>query len=248
MRYLALACDYDGTLATRGRLTDATIAALERCRASGRRILLVTGREMEPLREVCPRLDLFDLIVAENGGLIAEPATGRERPLAGPPTEALVQALRDRGVTPLSVGRVVVASRDPYGPVILEAIRDCGLEWQVIFNKGSLMVLPPGVNKATGLAAALAELGISAHAVVGVGDAENDHAFLAACECAVAVANALPSLKAEADLVTVGDHGAGVEELIDLLLTNDLASVVAPGPLRPRVVGGACAPPTAIGG
>jgi hydroxymethylpyrimidine pyrophosphatase-like HAD family hydrolase len=249
VRYLALACDYDGTVATRGRLTDSTIAALERCRASGRRVLLVTGREMEPLREVCARLDLFDLIVAENGGLLYEPRTGRGRPLAVSPPPDFVAALRDRGVVPLSVGRVVVATRDPYGPVVLDAIRECGLEWQVTFNKGAVMVLPTGVNKASGLAAALAELGISARAVVGVGDAENDHAFLAACECAVAVANALPSLKAEADLVTVGDHGAGVEELIARLLADDLDSVVAPGPRRPRVVDPSAAPPpTAIGG
>lgn len=248
MRYLALACDYDGTLATRGRVTDSTYAALERCRASGRRLLMVTGREMGPLREVCPRLDLFDLIVAENGALLAEPSTGRERPLAVPPPAKFVKMLRDLGVAPLSVGRVVVATKDPYGPVVLEAIRRCGLEWHVIFNKGSLMVLPSGVNKATGLAEGLAELGMPARAVVGVGDAENDHAFLAACGCAVAVANALPSLKAEADLVTVGGHGAGVEEVIAHLLANDLDGVVAPGPRRPRVASGAGPPPTAIGG
>ena len=48
----------------------------------------------------------------------------------------------------------------------------------MIFNKGAVMILPSGVNKATGLAAALEELGLSPHNVVGVGDAENDHAFL----------------------------------------------------------------------
>ena len=73
-----------------------------------------------------------------------------------------------------------------------ETIRELGLELQVIFNKGAVMVLPAGVNKATGLAAALESLGLSPHNAVGVGDAENDHAFLALCECAVAVANALP--------------------------------------------------------
>jgi haloacid dehalogenase-like hydrolase len=51
------------------------------------------------------------------------------------------------------------------------------------------MVLPAGVTKATGLAAALHTLGRSPHNLVGVGDAENDHAFLRLCECAVAVAN-----------------------------------------------------------
>ena len=50
-----------------------------------------------------------------------------------------------------------------------------------------VMVLPPGVNKASGLKAALADLGIVSHKVVGVGDAENDHAFLRLCGCAAAV-------------------------------------------------------------
>ncbi len=248
MRYLALACDYDGTLANRGRLAGTTAAALERCRASGRRVLLVTGREMGQLREVCPRLDLFDLIVAENGALLVDPASGRERPLAVGPPERFVQALRRQQVVPLSVGKVIVATKEVNAPVVLDAIRKSRLEWHLIFNKGSVMALPSGVNKASGLLAAIAEFGIPARAVVGVGDAENDHAFLAACGCAVAVANALPSLKREADLVTVGDHGAGVEELVGRLLADDLASVMAPGPRHLRVPGDGSAPPTAAGG
>ena len=248
MRYLALACDYDGTLATRGRLAASTAAALERCRASGRRVLLVTGREMGELRQVCPRLDLFDLIVAENGALLVEPSSGRERPLAVGPPERFLQMLRRQQVVPLSVGRVIVAARDNHAPVILDAIRRSRLEWHLIFNKGSVMALPSGVNKASGLQAAVAELGIPAQSVVGVGDAENDHAFLAACGCAVAVSNALPSLKAEADLVTVADHGAGVEEVVARLLADDLASVVAPGPRHLRLAGDVGAPPTAAGG
>jgi energy-coupling factor transporter ATP-binding protein EcfA2 len=95
---------------------------------------------------------------------------------------------------------------------------------QVIFNKGAVMVLPAGVNKATGLACALERLGLSAHNAVGIGDAENDHALLRSCECSAAVANALPTLKDTADIVTNGDHGAGVTELIDALLKDDLSS------------------------
>ena len=93
-------------------------------------------------------------------------------------------------------------------------IRELGLELQVIFNKGAVMVLPAGVNKASGLAAvALEELGLSAHNAVAIGDAENDHALLEMVECSAAVANAVPKLKAKADIVTRGERGAGVEEL-----------------------------------
>jgi len=225
MRFHALASDYDGTLAAHGELSPETIVSLERLRASGRKLLLVTGRELEELQSVCDRLDLFDRVVAENGALLYSPATRESRPLGPPPSAAFLDLLRRRGVTPLSAGRVLVATVAPHETTAVEAIRELGLELQIIFNKGSVMVLPAGVNKRTGLTAALGELGLSPHNAVGIGDAENDHAFLEACECAVAVADALPALREKADLVTSGGAGAGVRELIDQLLADDLASL-----------------------
>jgi HAD superfamily hydrolase (TIGR01484 family) len=222
MRYLALACDYDGTLATDGRVGDETVAALERLRVSGRRLILVTGRELDDLLSVFSHTHLFDWVVAENGALLYQPSGRLEKVLGGRPPEHFIQALRDRGVQPLSTGRVIVATWRPHETTVLEVIAELGLGLQVIFNKGAVMVLPSGINKATGLAAALRELGLSPRNVVGIGDAENDHAFLSLCERAVAVANALPALKERADFVTRADHGAGVAELIDELIANDL--------------------------
>ena len=226
MRYLALATDYDGTLAEQGRVRPATEVALERLRKSGRRLVLVTGRELGDLRSVFDGLSLFDLVVAENGALLHDPRTGEEVVLAESPPPELADRLRSAGATPLGVGRVIVATREPWQVAALEAVRALGLEWQVIFNKGAVMLLPSGVNKQTGLAAALERLGLSLRNTVAVGDAENDHAMLAASECGVAVANALEALKDRADLVTRGARGSGVEELIERLLEDDLRSVV----------------------
>ncbi len=223
MRYFALATDYDGTLAHDGRVDDDTLAGLKRLRASGRQLVLVSGRELEDLRSVFDHLDLFDWAVLENGALLYRPATKEEKLLAARPSECFLQALRKRGVGPFSVGRVIVATWRPQENKVLQAIHDCGLELQIIFNKDAVMVLPTGITKATGLAAALAEMGLSPHNVVGVGDAENDHAFLGLCECAVAVANALPAVKGTADFTTPGDHGRGVVQLIDELVKDDLA-------------------------
>ncbi len=224
MRFSALATDYDGTLAHDGVVTASTIEALERFRQSGRKLIMVTGRELEELIDIFPRLDLFEQVVVENGAVLYRPADRSERTLGESPSERFLSSLRRRTVRPLRVGRVIVATWESEKAKVLEAIQENGLELQVIFNKGSLMVLPPGLNKATGLRAALLELRLSAHNTVGVGDAENDHAFLSCCECAVAVANALPALKERADLVTVRDHGAGVEELIGHILNDDLAA------------------------
>lgn len=223
MRYLALACDYDGTLAKRGHVSEETVAGLEHFLASGRKLIMVTGRELDELLAIFPQVNLFERIVAENGALLYRPGTREEKLLGKPPPREFIQALQRRGVQPLSIGRVIVATWHPHETAVLEAIRELGLELQVIFNKDAVMVLPAGVNKATGLAAALGELALSAHHVVGVGDAENDHAFLSFCGCSAAVANALPTVKEMADLVTRGDHGQGVTELIDQIVTHDLA-------------------------
>lgn len=225
MRYLALACDYDGTLAFQGRVADETIYALERLVASGRKLILVSGRELDDLLSVFPRVDLFEQVVAENGALLYSPAKKVEKVLASRPTDAFVDALRWRNVSPLSVGRVIVSTWHPNELAVLEVIRDLGLELQVVFNKGAVMIQPSGINKATGLVAALNELKLSPHNVVGIGDAENDHAFLTVCEAAVAVANALPMVQELADMVTQGDHGEGVKELIGQLLTDDLRGI-----------------------
>ena len=206
-------------------MDDATLAALVRLRASRRKLVLVTGRRLPDLIAVFPRLDLFDRVVAENGAVLYRPVDRSERILGEPPPEAFVAALRRRDVAPLGVGRVIVATWEPQEAAVLDTIRELGLELQVIFNKGAVMVLPSGVNKATGMDAALGELGLSRHNAVGVGDAENDHAFLARCECSVAVANALPALKQRADFVTRAERGAGVSELIERLLDCDLAEL-----------------------
>ena len=231
MYFLALATDYDGTLAADGAVSAEALAALQRFKASGRRVILVTGREIPDLRQVMPDLSVFDRIVAENGALLYDPATGVERLLAQPAPARFADRLRALNVTPLSVGRVVVATWEPHEATVLAVIRELGLELQIIFNKGAVMVLPPGVSKASGLREALADLGLSAHNVVGVGDAENDHSFLSCCGCSAAVANALPTLSTEVDIVLKGDRGAGVIELVDRVIAEDarLAPIVKHG-------------------
>jgi hydroxymethylpyrimidine pyrophosphatase-like HAD family hydrolase len=224
VRFRVLAVDYDGTLAIHGEVSDATVAALERVRESGRKLVLVTGRVLDDLRTRFPHLDVFDRIVAENGATLFDPTSGDERVFADPPADQFLETLRQRGV-PVGTGRVVVASNEPHETTILEVIRDLGLELQVIFNKGAVMVLPVSVNKASGLRAALDALGLSSHNAIGIGDAENDHAFLDLCECAVAVSNALRSVKRQADIVTKAAHGDGVVEVIEQLLADDLASL-----------------------
>ena len=223
MRYHVLATDYDGTIATDGVLDAPTIDALRKLLGTGRKLVLVTGRELTDLRRACPHLELFEIVVAENGALLYRPSNKAQTALADAPPPGFVAELERRGVAPLSTGASIVATWEPHSQTVLDTIRDLGLELQVIFNKGAVMVLPAGFNNATGLAAALGELRLSPRNVVGVGDAENDHSFLKLCELSAAVANALPAVKDAVDIVTKADHGAGVAELAAALVENDLA-------------------------
>ena len=223
MRFKAIATDYDGTLAEDGKVRPDVVKALERAKKSGRKLVLVTGRELEDLMRTFPAIDVFDQVVAENGALLYTPSPPRETPLAKPPPPLFARTLATRGVSPISCGRIIVATWQPHEATVLSLIREQGLELEVIFNKGAVMVLPSGVNKATGLARALAELSIEADATIGVGDAENDHSLLAACGLGAAVANAVPALKDRADLVLLKPRGDGVVELIEQLLKTDFA-------------------------
>jgi hypothetical protein len=222
MRYLVLVTDYDGTIATDGQADTAALQAIERLRMSGRRVILLTGRRIDDLLAACPSLRLFDYVVAENGAVIYEPRTREQRLLGRPPPARFVKRLRELTENSLEVGKVILSTSLPHRAAVLETIRQMGLEFQLIFNRGAVMVLPAGVNKASGMQYALRKLGFSVHEAVGIGDAENDHSFLERCECAVAVANAVPSIRELAAFTTKSEAGEGVAELIEELIANDL--------------------------
>lgn len=219
MPYVALASDYDGTLATNGCVSVETVAALQRWKAAGRFLIMVTGRELKELKAIFPELVLFDQVVVENGPVIYEPATGQMQCIASPPPSVFLEQLEAMGVTPVVAGQVIVATWEPHDQAVREVIATLGMDWQVIRNKRAVMALPNGINKATGLRHLLAQMRLSPDQVVGVGDAENDLDLLQLCGYGVAVANALPVLKNKADFVTQGERGAGVTEMIDRLLT-----------------------------
>jgi hydroxymethylpyrimidine pyrophosphatase-like HAD family hydrolase len=221
MRYRSLACDYDGTLASNGAVSASTVAALERLRRTDVSLLLVTGRELDDLGRAFPHLELFSLVVAENGALLFDPDERRVEPLGASPDERLVAELERRGV-PFTTGRCIVATKKLYDASVLEAVRDLGLDLRVILNKDDVMVLPSGLDKQSGLLRALERLDLLAGECVGVGDAENDLVFLQACGYAVAVENALPAVQRAADWVTPSPRGAGVEELVQCFLSGDM--------------------------
>lgn len=224
MRYHIFITDFDGTLANHGVVSASTLEKLQALKKTGRRLVLITGRILKDLFDTFPGYAVFDDIVAENGAVWYDVLHGVEKLLGPPADPAFVQLLQENGVEPLAVGKVIFATWEPHELAVLKAIKSSGSERQLIFNKGAVMILPPGINKASGMKVLLKSRSLSLHNTVAVGDAENDSAMLQVAECSVAVQNALDSIKALSDFTTVADHGKGVEEVMDELISTDLTN------------------------
>jgi len=226
MRFRALACDYDGTLATRGVVASQTLEALRAVADSGRHLVLVTGRTREELLDVFSELELFDAIVIENGAVLLDPVTGNMQPLAHAVSHELVALLHRKGIERVVSGRVICAVWSEHADTVRDAIRELGLDVTAELNRDSVMVLPRGVSKATGLASALRELGEPFSTTVAVGDGENDLSMIETAEIGVAVNDAVPPLRLRADVVLEAANGAGIPTLCAALIGDDLAELL----------------------
>jgi hydroxymethylpyrimidine pyrophosphatase-like HAD family hydrolase len=224
VQYEALACDYDGTIASDGTVAQPTVEALRRLRGSAKKLVLVTGRRLEDLLRVFAHTELFERIVAENGGLLYRPATGEYVPLADPPPEKFIGLLRQRGVQPLDLGRVIVATHEPQESVVLQVIRELGLETAAHIQQGRGNDSPAGHQQSQRTEGGVK--GTEAPAREGRGGrrrrkrscaARSLRFFGCGCQC-------LAALQEHADLVTASANGAGVVELINEMLEGSLST------------------------
>ncbi|MEM7434245.1 MAG: HAD-IIB family hydrolase [Myxococcota bacterium] len=214
--FRGVAVDFDGTLTEAGRPSSNVLEALGEARSAGLSLVLVTGRVASDLLHVFPDVEAhFDAIVAENGAVVRR--SGVSRALTAPVPFDLDAPLVAHGVH-FDRGQVLLGCHSDSEELVFHELRRLELDCQLVRNRDALMVLPASVSKASGLSAALNELGLSRHSVVAVGDAENDLALLRACEVGVAVENAVSSLKREADVVLSIRDGEGVA----LFLRDDL--------------------------
>jgi hydroxymethylpyrimidine pyrophosphatase-like HAD family hydrolase len=212
--FRALACDYDGTLATHDRIAPATLEALRRARAAGVRLVLVTGRTLFELTRVCEPLDVFDAVVAENGAVLYFPADSAVRDEGPPPSLRLLAAL-DRRCVPFQVGRVIVATTHDHRDAVRAALAEAETPLALVANRAALMLLPAGISKGTGLVSALFALGVPADDVLAIGDAENDLALFDACGWSACPEDALPEVKRRVDWILPAGDGEGVRRAID---------------------------------
>jgi hypothetical protein len=213
MRFSVLVLDYDGTIARNGVLDAQVRTAIGEARGRGIVVVLATGRILAELRRVAGDLRFVDAVVAENGAVAAFPESGHSMRLAGPAPPELAAKILAMGI-PAEIGESVIEAGAEHAQEILTLIQELELPQVIVFNRGRLMVLPSGVNKATGLREALRALRLSPHNAIAIGDAENDHDLLEVCELGVAVAWGSPALKDRADMVLAGEGPPAVAKYI----------------------------------
>lgn len=210
--FQAVALDLDGTLTSRGELSAQALDALDQVRRNGLVVILVTGRIGAELEAEFPQIaEHVDALLLENGAVAV--VGGTTRALSTPVDDALDKALANRGI-PHRRGQALVAVDGEHAATVLEMIGELGLDCQIVRNRASLMVLPAGVTKGTGLRAVLQELNLSGHNTIAVGDAENDLSLFGVAEIGAAVANAVPSVREHADLVLDTENGAAIASLL----------------------------------
>jgi len=231
VKFSALALDYDGTIATDAGFDPSVRAAIGDLRRAGITVILVTGRRLDDLRRAAGDLTCFDAVVGENGAVLEFPMRGRHVTLAHPPAPAFVDDLRRRGVH-LQVGEAIVECDAAAAPSVLAAVRALEQPLVLAFNRGRLMILPQAVAKSTGLRQALFAMRMSIHNTVGIGDAENDHDLLDACEVGVAVGWGSAALRAVADEVVEGTGPPAVAEYIRRLASQPRLSATQMGRRR----------------
>ena len=212
---MLIALDVDGTLFDGTGVAVDAVEALRDARAAGHTVLIATGRRADSLIDVVADvLPLCHLLVAEDGGVLVDCATGAVELLASAIEPALVRALLDAGVTDLDVGTVAVGAPRRFEQEVRDVNERMGTTRTVLINKGSVTLVPHGCDKGTGIRAAAARLGDPHAAILAIGDASNDLPMFAVATVPVAVANADDDVRASGIHLTRASYGAGVAEAL----------------------------------
>ncbi|MHB8567018.1 MAG: HAD family hydrolase [Nitrososphaerales archaeon] len=209
--------DYDGTLT----LEDGTIPG------SIKEILteikekdiatmgIVSGRDLQFLKRVNSSLsDSLSFLVAENGA-ISYFEDNAEKTTKGEDWTKLARLVFSNPGFPIYFFEIIASASRVYHQRVREVLRKTSLEAKIVLNKDSVMMLPPNVDKGTGVSSAVAHYGpTNSFKLTCFGDGENDEALFGAADFSVAVSNAVPTLKQLADHVTTLPGGLGVEQYL----------------------------------
>jgi len=141
----------------------------------------------------------LDAIVAENGAVLAIPAE-RIVQVQHAGFRALAREALGALERTFHWGQVIGSAPRAHAALVQETLQRAGVPHALEFNADELMLLPPGVSKASGAELCLSRLGLASGDAWAIGDGENDVSMLRWAEVGIAPGNAAPAAKAAADV------------------------------------------------
>jgi len=227
MKYDLLAIDIDGTLTNEHHLLDLDgVKAVRKAENAGIRVVLASGRTVQDMRALSQFIGTTGFVVAENGAVIYDRLTDTLE-VEGSIENAhrAFKAIKRRFpqvelYTTLPGRLTEVVIKENIDPELLRPIvKPFGIK--AVATGFAIHLMQDGVNKAKGLHRGCDKFGFELKKVVAIGDGANDVEMLAECGLGIAVANAVPELKAVADYVTSKPYGEGVVEVVEKLLNGE---------------------------
>jgi phosphoglycolate phosphatase (TIGR01487 family) len=215
------------------RLSPELIGAMQEAARRGLTIIVVSGRMLDFLIRLSQRLKVFDALVAENGAVIYLSRSMTKTALGELESARIRNALKNLEGQ-LEVGEVIVATKRWNEARVRGELEKAGVVAHIEYNRESLMVLPAGVDKGSGVLEAVRLMGLTGHGLACIGDAENDIPMLRVADFSAAVANAVDEAKRVADMVCRRSYGDGVVEFIETILAHRLERPNLGSPHRAR--------------
>lgn len=213
-----IVCDFDRTLTDEALIPSVeAFDAIRGAKRLGLKFIIVSGRQLDFLLSIEEISQLADAVVAENGAIAYELSTSKKSSPFVKEAKIIKQAFQKSGLKFLQFEVMTSLSVRDVNEV-KDLITKNKLDAEIHFNVDSIMVLPRGVTKASGLLLALDLMDAPKDGIIGFGDGENDLPLFEESDIAIAVANALPEVKAKADIVTTLTGGRGVAEQINGML------------------------------
>lgn len=214
-----LVTDLDGTLTEGGEdpIKPKVKESLLYLKNSGWILVLATGRDRKYLMQRSDIKWIFDAWVTEAGLAVYLPIDGTYRRLV---SDQWITEIKKLTTLPFVKEKEnTVAFSDHFLNIIKREMQR--IEVGAIFksNKGLIMLLPEGIDKAYGVMEALKLLNVNG-LIVAIGDSEIDLELFKVADFKATVANAEEALKKEADYIAGQENGDGVVEIIKTLLSQ----------------------------
>jgi phosphoglycolate phosphatase (TIGR01487 family) len=217
VKFKAVAVDVDGTITYSDRSLDCrAVEALRSLRAS---VVIATGNILCFARAVSKLVGTGGIVIAENGGVVECGRVEYDTTYMDKCEEAfrfLSQHFTLERVDP-ELRKTEIGLRRNFDVERARQMFGNFPELDLVDTGFAVHIKSRKLNKGAGLTKVAKLMGLDSKDFVAMGDSLNDIEMLKASGFGVAVGNAHPDLKRIADMVTEGEHGAGVAEAVRLL-------------------------------